>query len=191
VIRVFYLAENSFFNLVCKKNMKFHTARSTFNRQGFALIATISVMVLLVMIALAMLSLSTIELRQSSQTSYQQDAQANARMALMMAIGQLQNYAGPDQRVTAPAEMFAQGSSTVKHPLWVGVWRSDQMPNNSNTPIFTRDNTTGSWKDARTTGEKFDLSNALGWLVSGNDPDPNGINSPEEEIWSYRKILLL
>ncbi len=33
--------------------------------KGFALIATISVMVLLVMIALAMLSLSTIELRAS------------------------------------------------------------------------------------------------------------------------------
>ena len=58
--------------------------------QGFALIATISVMVLLVMIALAMLSLSTIELRSVRHDDAMRTAQANARMALMIAIGELQ-----------------------------------------------------------------------------------------------------
>ena len=62
--------------------------------KGFALIATISVMVLLVMIALAMLSLSTVELRSARQGDAVAEAQANARMALMMAIGELQQYAG-------------------------------------------------------------------------------------------------
>lgn len=43
------------------------------------LIATISVMVLLLMMTtLGMLSLSTIELRQSSHVSYQEEAKANA-----------------------------------------------------------------------------------------------------------------
>jgi len=101
--------------------MKFHTARSTFNRQGFALIATISVMVLLVMIALAMLSLSTIEMRQASRSSYQQEAQANARMALMIAIGQLQKYAGPDTRVTANASV---ANASSPNPYWVGVYKT-------------------------------------------------------------------
>jgi Tfp pilus assembly protein PilX len=59
---------------------------------GFALIATISVMVLLVMIALAMLSLTTIETRSARGTTHQAIAQANARLALMMAINSAGRY---------------------------------------------------------------------------------------------------
>jgi len=62
--------------------------------QGFALIATISVMVLLVMIALAMLSLSTIEMRTAQQGVAMREAQTNARMGLMIAIGELQKNLG-------------------------------------------------------------------------------------------------
>lgn len=96
---------------------------------GFALIATISVMVLLVMIALAMLSLSTIELRHTNQGKHQAEAQANARMALMIALGELQKAAGPDQRVTANAALLDTDVSTeevegVEHPRWLGVYKS-------------------------------------------------------------------
>ena len=86
---------------------------------GFALIATISVMVLLVMIALAMLSLSTIELRSSQNGRAMAEAQANARMALMIAIGELQKHAGPDTRVTATADIAADDN-----PPLLGVWKS-------------------------------------------------------------------
>ncbi len=93
----------------------------TYNRgqkQGFALIATISVMVLLVMIALAMLSLSTIEMRASRNNS----AMVNARMALMLAIGELQQHAGQDQRVTANADIISTGD--VPQSQILGVWDS-------------------------------------------------------------------
>ena len=46
-----------------------HRLQDKSQPRGFALIATISVMVLLVMIALAMLSLSTIELRSRDRKS--------------------------------------------------------------------------------------------------------------------------
>ena len=65
--------------------------------QGFALIATISVMVLLVMVCLAMLSLTTIELRGKSNTIHQQVAQTNARMAAMLAVAELQRKLGADR----------------------------------------------------------------------------------------------
>ncbi len=88
--------------------------------RGFALIATISVMVLLVMIALAMLSLSSIEMRQTGQAAYREEAQANARMALMIAIGELQKTVGLDQRVTARADI-KEGVDPSKR-YWTGVW---------------------------------------------------------------------
>ena len=86
---------------------------------GFALIATVSLMVLLVMIATAMLSLSTIELRSSHRTDAMIEAKANARMALVIALGDLQKYAGPDQRVTANGAILrpvGSGSEPVFFP---------------------------------------------------------------------------
>ena len=73
--------------------------------RGFALVATVSMMVLLTLVAIAMLSLSTIEQRSSGGGANDADrmARANARMALMIALGDLQKAAGPDQRVTATA----------------------------------------------------------------------------------------
>ena len=75
---------------------------------GFALVATVSMMVLLTLVAIAMLSLSTIEQRSSGGGANEADrmARANARMALMIALGELQKAAGPDQRVTATARFW-------------------------------------------------------------------------------------
>ena len=78
---------------------------------GFALVATVSMMVLLTLIALAMLSLSTIEQRSSGDSEEaMRTAQANARMALMIAIGELQKAAGPDTRSTATGELIIPAS---------------------------------------------------------------------------------
>lgn len=101
--------------------------KSAGRSSGFALIATISLMVLLVMIALAMLSLSSIELRSSRYDDAMNTARANARMALMIAIGELQKSAGPDQRVTAAADILADdvgNAPAVGREHWLGVWDS-------------------------------------------------------------------
>ena len=105
--------------------------------KGFALIATISVMVLLVMIALAMLSLSTIELRSSRNDQAMAEARANARLALMMAIGELQKNLGPDQRVNANASLYL--TEQTNRSQWMGVyksWTADQ--NDRPEPEFIR-----------------------------------------------------
>lgn len=124
---------------------------------GFALIATISVMALLVMVALAMLSLSTIEIRESKNNLALAEARANARMALMLAIGELQKSIGPDQRITATANLLdptsasGSASSTYSNQYWTGVWRSDDTKEPSDY-------------DSR----KTDLFE--NWLVSLRDP---------------------
>jgi Tfp pilus assembly protein PilX len=73
--------------------------------KGFALIITISLLVLLTMVAIGMLSLSTVTLRSSSQNEATSIARSNARMALMSALGELQRQMGPDDRISAPASL--------------------------------------------------------------------------------------
>lgn len=91
---------------------------------GFALVVTLSLMVLLSVIAVSLLTLSTLTLRTSSRSDADAKARANARLALMMAIGRLQNELGPDQRISANGAII--DPNTVKHPMWTGVWNSWQ-----------------------------------------------------------------
>lgn len=104
--------------------------RSSKRFRGFSLMACLMMMVLLTLVTLGLLSLSTITLRNSAAGSAQATARANARLAMMIAIGQLQRHAGPDTRATAPAgqleiEAKAGGQpkdQTVSQPHWVGIW---------------------------------------------------------------------
>ncbi len=92
------------------------------HRRGFALVVTLSLMILLTVITVGLLSLSAIALRSSSQGAALATARANARMAIMLAIGALQKQAGPDQRVSATASL----AGATQNQNWTGVWRADQ-----------------------------------------------------------------
>jgi len=93
--------------------------------RGFALISTLLLMVLLGLIAVGLLGLSTVTLRTASREAARAEARANARVALMLAIGQLQRDAGPDTRVTAPASILNGDSASSANELSLtGVWKS-------------------------------------------------------------------
>jgi|GEM_PF-997169 len=114
--------------------MKKSTNNRVFDRlrsqAGFALVVTLSLMVLITLLAVALLSLSSIELRRSSTSSEMQRARSNARMGLMLAIGQLQNQLGPDRRINAPASQIPNNadpeetSSAPGNQHWLGVYDS-------------------------------------------------------------------
>lgn len=87
--------------------------------RGFALVITVSLLVLLALIAVGLLTLSTITVRSATLGSAQAEARANAKLALMLAIGDLQKHAGPDTRVTASADLLDESN-----PPLTGVWRS-------------------------------------------------------------------
>lgn len=91
--------------------------------RGFALIVTVSLLVLLAVVAIGLLTLSTVITRSIRQDDAIQLAQSNARMALTLAIGELQASMGPDQRVSAEASILDSGSSASENHL-MGVWRS-------------------------------------------------------------------
>ncbi|HSH14726.1 MAG TPA: hypothetical protein VLD18_01750, partial [Verrucomicrobiae bacterium] len=108
---------------------------------GFALIVTLSLMILLTVIAVGLLTLSSLTLRSTSQGEAAAAARANARLALMMAIGELQREMGPDSRISAAhdAGTVAKGGQ----PHWTAVydaWRWNtsgaETPNSRGTPRF-------------------------------------------------------
>ncbi len=89
-------------------------------QDGFALVVTLSLMVLLALVAVGLLTLSSITLRAASQGSAMAEARANARLGLLMALGELQATMGPDQRVSAPAQIVHDDAPRGL----TGVWRS-------------------------------------------------------------------
>ena len=127
---------------------------------GFALVVTLSLMILLTVVALGLLGLSAVFLRSSSQGIAQAEARANARLALMLAIGELQKQTGPDTRVTAPADLVDPDS-----PPLTGVWRSWEGTNHETRGNFAGRPITPDYaakKKAEAAGGRF-----LTWLVSG------------------------
>ncbi|MEY3898189.1 MAG: hypothetical protein RLZZ214_3710, partial [Verrucomicrobiota bacterium] len=145
--------------------------------RGFALIVTLSLMILLTVIAVGLLTLSSISLRSSNQSEAMAVARSNARMALLLAIGELQKSTGPDQRVTTPANIAADAAGLPLAPgaqplndksvngvskglsgiqpgsrYWTGVWKNS----NSTTP--------GLEIYSKTPSPTF-----VQWLVSGNE----------------------
>lgn len=119
---------------------EFHHFRS---KRGFALITVLSLMVLLLVVTVGLLSLSAISLRSGSHLDAANIARANARLALMLAIGDLQREAGPDQRITAASAILDErpadeGIDGVASPSVLGVWDSHQEwlnPEGASRPI--------------------------------------------------------
>ncbi len=118
-------------------------------------------MVLIALIAIGLMSLASVELRRAGQANYQARAQANSRLAMMMAIGNLQKNLGPDQRISAPASLLAD----TNNRNWTGVWSTRKA---DGTSIYTRDDLNGGLSDSR--GISGSASpQVMNWLVSGNE----------------------
>jgi hypothetical protein len=127
-------------------------------RAAFTLVVTLSLLVLLVTLAVGMLSLSAVALRSSTHAEQTAIARANARLAMVSAIAQLQRALGPDQRISASAELL---DADLRHPHWTGVWHSAR-PDGS--PFIERDDLDGGLRDQRGTG----ATPVAEWLVSGS-----------------------
>ena len=128
----------------------------TSSKKGFALVVTLSLLILLAVLATGLLGLSAVTLRSAGQGSAQAEARANARMALMLALGELQNQMGPDQRINAPSDLAGSGLSGGRQ-RWVGVWDSwPATATNRPAPQFRS------------------------WLVSGAPQDLGRVSYPSE-----------
>ena len=130
---------------------------------GFALLVTIVLVAFLVLILVGLASFTRIETQVASNTQQQAQARQNALMALNIAVGQLQKYAGPDQRVTARADL--QNTPGQPNSHWVGVYGSSLAADYGDTP--------GTIQTALSSSANVDSRGSsarlLNWLVSGNE----------------------
>ncbi len=134
-------------------------------RHGFALIVSIALMSLLLLLVISLATLTTLETQTATHTREEIEAQQNALAALGIALGQLQKYAGPDQRVTARADL--QGGAGSANAYWTGVYGSSIAANYADTPeTIATDLTDPTKVDTDGTGSPAQL---LSWLVSGNE----------------------
>ncbi len=147
--------------------MKFrHTKINTFitrkrPRKGFALIATLTLMMLLAMLAVALLATAASQNRIALQTMLQAEARQQALVGLDAAIGALQVELGADQRVTANSGILSQaGGTTPQHLL--GVWNSWDGPIYGKSVSGHGNKITETYKEGRQ--QMFRR-----WLISSRD----------------------
>jgi len=140
------------------KCLKFPLSRSSHGRgrAGFVLIVVLMMLTLISVISVGMLSMAQVSLRASGSSEARRIAKANARVALSLAMGQLQNELGDDRRVTADGSILGEG---MGQPQLAGVWNSAAgtqlaRPTDAAPPY-------DSWKN-----DKFRT-----WLASSPTPD--------------------
>ncbi|MCU0749245.1 MAG: hypothetical protein MUF13_06835 [Akkermansiaceae bacterium] len=125
-------------------------------------------MVLLTIIAVGLLSLSAISLRGSSQNEAMSTARANARMALMLALGELQKELGPDQRISAPGGQQLEEGIKSASGQWTGVYNAwPAVDEKRPAPVFRR------------------------WLISGDESVVTDSASPKNPNPFSNKIAMV
>lgn len=156
-------------------------------QHGFALVVSITLMVLLTTLAIGLLSLAAIELRTTSRHDAMLRAQSNARLALFIAIGELQKEMGPDRRISAPGGQLLEVGDRSGRKHWTGVYESwpegeEMRP----APEFRRwlvsaDEAVRADRNAPANGSRIAAESAI--LVAGdseNDPVEAGLVSVEK-----------
>ena len=162
--------------------------------KGFALVATLSMLVLLTVIALGLLSLSAVSLRSGSHSKAQAEARANARLALMVAIGELQKQLGPDQRISANGAITSE--STVRHTHWTGAWDSwivgdpaDSAVNPDYPAAASHHSTIGSPPDGEMRPDYAEKDKHFrSWLLSLNSKEAEDINSAADLVIDGQRL---
>ena len=135
---------------------------------GFALVLTLSLLSFL-MLLVATLATS---LRIETQTSFNNQQWSNARqhaiMGLNIALGQLQELAGPDQRVTATGGIVSQKYSLPDgHEYWTGVWNASN----------------GNFEGWLVSDS---IDNTMESLITQSAPDPD---TSDASVWMVNRLV--
>ena len=155
------------------------------NQRGFALLITVTLLAFLVLLLVSLASLTRVETQVAGNNQQLAQARQNALMALNIALGQLQKYTGPDQRVTATADISAAanggglaGNAVAQNTTAVNGILNGLAPLSATASVQSGTRWwTGVWGRAGTTyavvaKSVYDETPSpvlLNWLVSGNE----------------------
>jgi hypothetical protein len=94
------------------------------------LLITVTLLAFLVLLLVSLASLTRVETQVASNSQQLVSARQNALMALNIALGELQKYAGPDQRATARADIQETSATPPVNGAkrWTGVWGNTANP---------------------------------------------------------------
>ena len=156
-----------------RDNFSYKTKRKN-KEAGFTLIASLFLLSILMLLGVAMAMLTVIEARQAMNKKNLANARSNARFAVQMALHQLQETSGPDQRISAPSSIWKdeQGKPNVMgEQHWTGVWHSnlrtwDPLARQWHNEGRERDPYNGEWKQDPKPPDELQKQ---AWLVSGAD----------------------
>jgi hypothetical protein len=171
--------------------------------RGFALVIALGLMGLIVLLVLSLVAFMRLETAAGPTNRDQLEARQNALLALDLALAQLQQLAGPDQRSTAqanirftapipgnptnpsPAQRTSRRETTQnfwsdRNPYWTGVWdttrpRADQRP---------------AWLVSGNNGltHHFDLSTPVPGLIEPEvNPGPTWITLADHDTDFYEE----
>lgn len=109
--------------------------------RGFALLITITLLAFLVLLLVSLAALTRVETQVASNSQTLSSARANALLALNIALGQLQKYAGPDKAVTARADIT---SPAINQPYLTGVWKTGNTTSTPDVWLVSGNETVGT-----------------------------------------------
>jgi len=160
-------------------------------RRGFSLVLSLTIMSLLVLVILSLAGFLSIESRTAAVRLELAKARLNALASGRLALGHLQLLAGPDQRVTAKADIFEGAAAGAQNPTGTGPTGNTYAPMTGASGINgsvvhpRKRNWTGVWATGGADTSKPrdwdprspDRRVMLGWLVS-----PLGTSATEPDL---------
>ena len=154
-------------------------------RSGFSLVLSLTIMAAMVMMVIVLASFLQVESRLAQSHAGYLRARFNALASARIAIGQLQQLAGPDQRVTMRADMYADNDKAVGNndaatidPIRNQLDRANNHAPQSAKLHHQKRYLTGVWSTGGADSSKvrdWDVANPadsrlfLGWLASPFD----------------------